>query len=589
MFRSGFYFWLALGVAVLCGSLAERARAESPYIYGIHWFGEAGLGDVEQMTNGLPVWTLETVTLYSAPWWQFSGQEANFRAIHGRGHSLIIRIQPDWGLSIPKTAAEREQFLNDLVPQIEAAKDYCRIWQIGNEMNLYDEYDGEVLTPQDYAAFYKDIREAIHRVESPLGEQIVLVGPVSPGGVIGGVRHTAGNQYLREMCEALNPEDVDGFSLHAYGSPFLDGLGATSDFMGSVAAQLDIIDNEGFCDKPAFITEWNRQTNPADNASEEAKSAVFLREAFKQLNDWNNVEGNHPIVAACWFIYRDDPGWRNYSIRYLKDVNPRGADQDLWDAFQDAAKQNYAAGSMNPDPCAIDPTPTPTPNEDLEIEREQAPTPGELSTLPDSEDAINGRVGTTLTGGFHNVNTDPADQVPAFSDGAGLGRLTGLLRDFPGRDTPAWSGYWMIDESGPADVYEVRVFSGNADADGRVFHHYDVYATADSSPRIASSWTLVAEGILSDELETTNSGDIQATRTSVRGKGGAAIATSVRAMRFDFYAASDTTAKLIDQFDGGETRDQDGDPPAFVSPLIYEVDVYTASEEVSRFESFIVR
>ena len=82
------------------------------------------------------------------------------------------------------------------------------IWQIGNEPNLYLEWDGDLLSAAAYVEMFVPIREAITSVSSPLGEQIVLLGPVSPGEVIGGVRHTAGNDYLGQMCDLLTADDI---------------------------------------------------------------------------------------------------------------------------------------------------------------------------------------------------------------------------------------------------------------------------------------------------------------------------------------------------------------------------------------------
>jgi hypothetical protein len=41
--------------------------------------------------------------------------------------------------------------------------------------------------------------------------------------------------------------------------------------------------------------------------------------------------------------------------------------------------------------------------------------------------------------GWHSVNTNPADQLPAFTDGEGIlaSGLTGLLNDFPASGHPA--------------------------------------------------------------------------------------------------------------------------------------------------------
>ncbi len=67
-----------------------------------------------------------------------------------------------------------------------------------------------------------------------------------------------------------------------------------------------------------------------------------------------------------------------------------------------------------------------------------ATTQGEetdLAKLYSSTDLIQGMIATELPGdlGWHSANTDPLDQLPAFTDGIGArSGLTGLLNDFPG-------------------------------------------------------------------------------------------------------------------------------------------------------------
>lgn len=554
--------------------MGHGLRAESPWLYGIHWYGESQLSDVEEMTGGKPIWTLETVMLYSDPWWQFSGQDFHFRAIHNKGHSIIIRIQPDWGLSIPRPE-DREQFLTDLRAGVESAKDYCRIWQLGNEMNLYEEYGGDVLSAQEYAEFFKEVRDVIKSVESPLGDQLVLLGPPSPGGPVPDVRHTDGNTYLRQMLRALEPEELDGVAIHAYGAPWFTGEQAANDFMNSVREQIGIIDEEGFCDAPVFITEWNRQTNPATDAAQEAETARFLTRAFELMNQWNSDPDNHPIVSACWFIYRDDRGaWENFSIRRLKETGPRGAANDLWDAFQASAAQDFPAGSLTPEPCGATPTPTPAP-QPVNVERWSSAQPGDLPYAPAADDAIAGIQAETIQGGFHEAVTNPADRIPAFTDGASLGALTGLLRDFPGPETPAWSGFWTLPE--PVSLQEIRVFSGNNGADGRIFHHYDVYTTDDPQPSVLSDWRLIASEVRSAEWLAENDGTQRAMLTAVTPTG-ESLAESVTALRIDFYSVTDLTPgqPFIDQYNAGTLGDQDGAAAAFVSPLIFEVDAFTS-------------
>ena len=65
----------------------------------------------------------------------------------------------------------------------------------------------------------------------------------------------------------------------------------------------------------------------------------------------------------------------------------------------------------------------------------------DLAATYDSTDLIQGLIPVELPGdmGWHSANIDPLDQLPAFTDGAGMRAtgLTGLLNDFPPAGTPA--------------------------------------------------------------------------------------------------------------------------------------------------------
>jgi hypothetical protein len=202
-----------------------------------------------------------------------------------------------------------------------------------------------------------------------------------------------------------------------------------------------------------------------------------------------------------------------------------------------------------------------------------------LSVLPDASDPLNGNVATRLSGGFHPVNTDPADHEPALTDGAGLdGSPAGLLADFPGQNTPAWSGFWVLDGGRRVDLREVRVFSGNTGKDGRVFHHYDLYATADAAPSGSSAWTRVREQVTSAAFGASNaSAAIEAMETRLVDAGGGNLAAGITGMRIDFYSVSRNDALFHDDWDNCNGNDCDGVAAAFQSPLVYELDAYFVS------------
>lgn len=329
--------------ALLAGCVTIERTDASDWLYGIHWYGDTNKTLVEQMSGNKGIWSLETVMLYSAAWWGAEFQrDAYFNTMVSRGHTLIIRIQPDWGETVPFEDRDMDQFLADVTSAADALKNVAHIWQIGNEMNIGAEWGDKILTPEYYADMYRQIRAAIHTVDSPLGEQVVLVGAVSPGEVAG-ARHTDGNDYLAALCDLLSPEEVDGFSVHSYAAPWNPVDVSRREWLAALMSQLSIIQSKGFHDKPIHCTEWNRRVEPLID-SREAQSAQFLHGAFADLHAWNQLPGSMPISSACWFIYREDAGWAAYSIEGLRNTGPSGPDNDLWDAMQYACTQNYPAG-----------------------------------------------------------------------------------------------------------------------------------------------------------------------------------------------------------------------------------------------------
>jgi hypothetical protein len=195
------------------------------------------------------------------------------------------------------------------------------------------EYGGQFLEPAVYVDRFMRIRDAIKSVSSPLGEQVVLLGPTSG----------FNTSYLAGMLQNLELPDVDGFAIHAYGlNPNLPVEDSLSNFAQAYQGHLAVIDQFGFTYTPAFITEYDRCADPPNDPIQEPVSAQFLHRAYDVIDGWNGTPGNHPIIGCMWFIYPDDGAWGCYSILRHK-AGPRGQDVNLWDAFQYAASKEYPA------------------------------------------------------------------------------------------------------------------------------------------------------------------------------------------------------------------------------------------------------
>jgi hypothetical protein len=198
----------------------------------------------------------------------------------------------------------------------------------------------------------------------------------------------------------------------------------------------------------------------------------------------------------------------------------------------------------------------------------------DLAVLYSSEDLLQGLIATELPGdkGWHSVNTDPLDQLPAFTDGEGIRStgLTGLLADFPGAGMPAKRIEYALTEA--HDISEIRIFTGNNGQDGRVFHTYTISFSSDG---VSFSLPLYVQSHASGTLNNSQNNQWRLVLSQLTDDAGF-LAKSVTHLRFDFYSVDNTTGQMRDPFDGVNsfTGLDDGLTFAFVSPLVLEIDVF---------------
>ncbi len=197
-----------------------------------------------------------------------------------------------------------------------------------------------------------------------------------------------------------------------------------------------------------------------------------------------------------------------------------------------------------------------------------------LAAAYDSTDLIQGLIPVELPGdhGWHSANTDPLDKLPAFTDGQGVRStgLTGLLNDFPGAGLPAKLIEYAL--PAPADIQEIRVFTGNNGRDGRVFHTYTVRFSSDWGQTFTTP--IYVQSHLSGTLNNTGHNQWQAVLSQLANTAGL-LATEVTHLRFDFYAVDNTLGEMRDPFDGVNpfTSVDDGMSAPITSPLVWEIDV----------------
>lgn len=196
-----------------------------------------------------------------------------------------------------------------------------------------------------------------------------------------------------------------------------------------------------------------------------------------------------------------------------------------------------------------------------------------LDSFIATDDIIAGQIGNELdANGWHPANTDPLDQAPALTDGMGVRAtgLSGLLNDFPGAGNPAKIMEYTFD---PTNVGSIQILSGNLGKDGRVFSTTVVEYSTDGGQNYEQL------GYFESDLPgTLNTEDPQrgATLVTIFDDASTTLLAGINAIKFSFYAVDNTGGQYRDPFDGVNpfTGVDDGLTAAFVSPLIFEVDVF---------------
>jgi hypothetical protein len=201
----------------------------------------------------------------------------------------------------------------------------------------------------------------------------------------------------------------------------------------------------------------------------------------------------------------------------------------------------------------------------------------DLAATYGSTDLIQGLIAVELPGdlGWHSVNTDPLDQLPALTDGQGMRAtgLTGLLND---NINPTISGLpvKLIEYAlpVPSDISEIRVFTGNNGRDGRVFHTYTVRFSSDWGQTFTAP--IYVQSHLSGTLNNANNNNWRVVLSQLTNTTGT-LASEVTHIRFDFYAVHNTLDEMRDPYDGVNpfTAVDDGYNAPITSPLVWEIDV----------------
>ncbi len=197
-------------------------------------------------------------------------------------------------------------------------------------------------------------------------------------------------------------------------------------------------------------------------------------------------------------------------------------------------------------------------------------------------DAISGLIATELSGdqGWHPANPaatngsqDP-NGLPTFTNDVGGSGLAGLLSDFGGELPVKRIQYDLADA---IDIATIQILTGNDGKDGRVFSTTAISVSIDNGLTFSP---LGASYFQSDPFGTINSGQWGSTLVTILDDGGSPLASGATNLIFEFYCVDNTLGEYRDPFNGPDpfTGNDDFLTAAFVSPLVWEIDVIAVPE-----------
>lgn len=201
--------------------------------------------------------------------------------------------------------------------------------------------------------------------------------------------------------------------------------------------------------------------------------------------------------------------------------------------------------------------------------------------------------------GWHPANSNASEQFPSLTDGTGpVSGVTGLLNDnMPGSIVNTFSYSLAAAE----DVRAISVIGGNGGGDGRIFLTFTVETSTDNGSNFAPLGGFVP-GLGANAMgyyQSDPSGAINAPNNAANISGeqmnpyeetrllitdtAGVLASGVTDVRLSFYSVDNTGGQNRDPFDGNNpfTGVDDGLTAAFVSPLVWEIDVLEVPEPTS--------
>lgn len=194
----------------------------------------------------------------------------------------------------------------------------------------------------------------------------------------------------------------------------------------------------------------------------------------------------------------------------------------------------------------------------------------DLAALVVSGDLISGLIATELPGdlGWHPA---VAGTLPVFTDDVNNTGLDGLLNDnAPG--VPVKRIQYTLGAA--SDIGSIGILTGNDGGDGRIFSTTVVSYSTDGGANFNQLGYFQSDP--SGTVNNANSNPrYNSTHVQIYDDASGTMLSGVTDLIFEFYSVDNTGGEMRDPFDGVNpfTAVDDGLSAAFVSPLVWEIDV----------------
>ncbi len=264
-----------VGFAVVY-ALGGQARAESPHVFGIHFWDWGANVDVMSHRTG---WTLEANVTHSGGGPDVSGR---INPATGESFTVIQRLDWRWDMTVPADPGEQDTFASQCANNwAQRMKKYCRHYVIGNEMEFF-------VSVSEYVSAFQKVRNAIKGVQP---EARVIVG------------HFNSTGNMRSALGMLGRDGYDGVATHT-GSSLPDD-------------HLDMLDDPtlhgGQCARPGvgvYVTEWGWVIGTVGEQTAFDRILGF----YEDLGQ-SNASRDRQVYCATWFVYWPAGAWHNFSLQ----------------------------------------------------------------------------------------------------------------------------------------------------------------------------------------------------------------------------------------------------------------------------------